>query len=286
MVDNRLYTFLELCDEMNYRRTAEKLNMTQPAVTQHIKYLEGYYGCKLFEYSNRKLYKTEQCTKLERRMREVVAHSLLAKQDLQPKTRTKVSIGATKTIGEYMIEGAVLKLLASGEYDVNIIIDNTENLLSRLNHFELDLLMIEGFVDKERYEHRYISTEQIVGICAEGHPFAGKEVPREEVFAENVILREKGSGTRAVFENFLFGRGFSVGAIGKHSVVSSNKLIEAAVQSGCAVSFVYDVIPKKNKKLATFKIKGGNIYNEFNYVFLSSAAAERTIEILDKAAEA
>lgn len=47
MLDYRVITFLALYDEMNYRRTAEKLNMTQPGVTQHIHYLENYYGVKL-----------------------------------------------------------------------------------------------------------------------------------------------------------------------------------------------------------------------------------------------
>ena len=52
MLDSRIYTFLKLCDVMNYRITAEELNMTQPAVTQHIKFLENYYGCNFFKYSS------------------------------------------------------------------------------------------------------------------------------------------------------------------------------------------------------------------------------------------
>ena len=51
MLDYRIYTFLTLFKEMNYRKTAEKLNMTQPGVTQHIQYLEKHYGVKLFEYT-------------------------------------------------------------------------------------------------------------------------------------------------------------------------------------------------------------------------------------------
>ena len=59
MLDYRVLTFLALYDEMNYRRTAEKLNMTQPGVTQHIHYLENYYGVKLFEYNGKTLTKTK-----------------------------------------------------------------------------------------------------------------------------------------------------------------------------------------------------------------------------------
>ena len=43
MIDSRMETFLTLCRVMNYRKTAELLNMTQPAVTQHIHYLENHY---------------------------------------------------------------------------------------------------------------------------------------------------------------------------------------------------------------------------------------------------
>lgn len=59
MLDYRVSTFLTLYDEMNYRRTAERLNMTQPGVTQHIHYLENYYGVKLFEYNGRTLSRTK-----------------------------------------------------------------------------------------------------------------------------------------------------------------------------------------------------------------------------------
>ena len=60
MLDYRVLTFLTLYDEMNYRRTAEKLNMTQPGVTQHIHYLEHYYGVKLFSYDGRTLSRTQK----------------------------------------------------------------------------------------------------------------------------------------------------------------------------------------------------------------------------------
>ena len=66
MLDYRVLTFLTLYDEMNYRRTAQKLNMTQPGVTQHIHYLENYYGVKLFEYDGRTLAKTKNAQRLKK----------------------------------------------------------------------------------------------------------------------------------------------------------------------------------------------------------------------------
>ena len=53
MLDFRFLTFVELCKTMSYTKTAQKLHLTQPAVTQHIKFLENLYGCKLFIYTGK-----------------------------------------------------------------------------------------------------------------------------------------------------------------------------------------------------------------------------------------
>ena len=66
MTGDRIETFLTLCRLMNYRRTAEELNMTQPAVTQHIHYLEERYGCRLFLYDRRTLKMTPEAEALKK----------------------------------------------------------------------------------------------------------------------------------------------------------------------------------------------------------------------------
>ena len=122
MIDNRIYTFLELCNEMNYHKTAANLNMTQPAVTQHIKYLENLYSCKLFNYSNKKLLKTQKCLELEKSARLVVSLNISIKEELSTNTKKCINIGATKSIGEYMLDELLIDLLTSAKYEVNIII--------------------------------------------------------------------------------------------------------------------------------------------------------------------
>ena len=60
MLDFRVDTFLEVCRLMNYTRAAEQLNLTQPAVSQHIRWLEEQYGVRLFHYANKRLSLTEE----------------------------------------------------------------------------------------------------------------------------------------------------------------------------------------------------------------------------------
>ena len=59
MLDFRMETFLAVCRYMNFTRAAEKLNITQPAVSQHIRFLEKHYNTKLFRYEGKKLELTE-----------------------------------------------------------------------------------------------------------------------------------------------------------------------------------------------------------------------------------
>ncbi|MFI3170326.1 MAG: LysR family transcriptional regulator [Faecalibacterium sp.] len=280
MIDNRIYTFLELCNVMNYHKTAERLNMTQPAVTQHIQYFEQRYHCKLFEYAGKKLAKTPNCLALERYARSIIALEHTAAQTLAAPAKQAIRIGATKTIGEYVLDDALPQLLLHPDYECHLTIDNTEKLLARLNHFQLDVLLLEGFVDKAQYEHQRLSRQEIVGICAPDHPFAGQCVPLSEVFAQKVALREQGSGTRAVLEQFLAQHGYSTAAFATQSVLSSNKLLACAAAQGLAISFVYDVLPRKDKNLATFTLKEGKILHEFNYVFLNRDKAEGAIALL------
>lgn len=59
MLDFRIHTFLCVCRHMNYTRAAAELHITQPAVSQHIRYLEREYGTKLFSYKGKHLQLTQ-----------------------------------------------------------------------------------------------------------------------------------------------------------------------------------------------------------------------------------
>lgn len=280
MLDNRIYTFLELCKIMNYRKTAERLNMTQPAVTQHIKYLEAQYGCKLFDYQSKVLSKTEKCIELEQHALGLVyAEQLLVKR-LGRNPVKKIAIGATKTIGEYTIEEKTLKLMGRADIELYLLIDNTKRLLEQLENLELDILMLEGYFDKNQYGYQLIKQEQIVGICAKNHPFAGREVELEELFGEHLILREEGSGTRSIFEHFLENYNYSVDSFEKKSIISTYKLIEKSVIYNLGISFVYQSVLDENK-FASFQVKGSKIQHEFNYVFLRNADVKDVIRLIE-----
>ena len=142
MIDQKLITFLKLCETMNYHDTAEALNMTQPAVTQHIKALEAEYNCKFFVYDHRTLAKSREAEILETYVRSAVFNEERLKSVLNKSDMERFRIGATKSIGEYMIGEITAKFLSNRGRTADITIDNTERLLGMLEGHTFLLLSV------------------------------------------------------------------------------------------------------------------------------------------------
>ena len=279
MLDYRVLTFLTLYDEMNYRRTAEKLNMTQPGVTQHIHYLENYYGVKLFEYDGRTLSKTKQAEQLKRHFESVRAEEISLKEDFVQADRLHLRVGATKTIGEFVIVPEVRKFLLHGHHCLDLVVDNTENLLAMLSRGELDFAVIEGVFDKERYPHHLFKKERFVGICGRHHPFAGQTVSLAEIFREGLIVRERGSGTRRLLEQAIADRGYSLDSFHSCSSISNFSVICELVAKNGAITFAYEPIANSRDDLAAFTVDGMKIQGEFNFVYTNEKVAKSKIEL-------
>ena len=279
MLDYRIDTFLTLCECMNYRKTAEILHISQPAVTQQIHYLENQYGQKLFAYENRRLVKTEAAAILEQYARA----AKLQQQDLLQKLESSpihtLRVGATKTIGDYYLKADIRRYLQSPENALTLIVDNTDRLLRLLEENELDFAVVEGFFDKASFDSILLRREPFVGICRKDHPFAGREVTMEELLKQTIIHREDGSGTRAILEQELSGYNESLQRFQRHICISSFNIILDLVKQGFGVSFVYNILADSDPELAKFFIQGESVVREFNVVYLKYADMGEKIKL-------
>lgn len=277
MLDYRIETFLILYEEMNYRRTAERLRMTQPGVTQHIQHLEKHYGVRLFIYDGKKLSRTEYAEALKRHIDSVIAKERVLMEALDKPKRMHLDVGATKTIGEYVLNDALHTYVQQSDDTINFVIDNTETLLMMLERGELDFAVIEGVFDKEKYPHHLFKKEGFVGVCAPDHPFAGKTVPLSRVFEETIMLREPGSGTRRLLEQAISNLGYSMESFRRCISVSNFSVISELVAKGAAITFAYAPVAEKRKDLCVFTAEDMHITGEFNFVYCDEALAREKI---------
>ncbi len=279
MLDYRVNTFLKLCETMHYHRTAELLHMTQPAVSQHIKYLEKVYGCKLFIYDRKTLVMTEEAKRLEAYARSAAYNDAQLRRALKQEKTLQLRIGATKTIGEFVIQDRITALTFRRDMTLELIIDNTENLLALLEKGKIDFALIEGHFDKSKYAYKLFRRERFSGLCGYQHRFAGKSISFEALFDEALVVRESGSGTRAIFEQYLHEYGFDLEHFSRRISISSFKLIKDIISEGEAVTFAYEAIAKEDDRIAFFDIEGAKIYRDFNYVHLKNTDADKLIDV-------
>ncbi len=277
MLDYKTVTFLTLCEQMNYRRTAEKLNMTQPGVTQHIHALEKEFDCKLFVYDGKTLFLTEQGRLYREYLQKVRYDEKWLRERLLEKKIPNLHIGATKSIGDYMISKPLAALLNSGEFTLDLTVDNTQVLLEQIKNGVIDFAMIEGDFDKNEFGFRKMWSEPFVGMCSADHAFAGKSVELKDVFAEHLLLREEGSGTRAIFEQQLAYHGESTDSFLKVNYISSFHVMKEILAGGNTVSFGYLSVISGDNRLEAFSVRNFIPTHDLYYVYQKNSHAQQLL---------
>lgn len=286
MLDHRIETLLVLSETLSYTRTAELLHLTQPAVSQHIRYLERQYDCRIFEQHGRQLVITEPGRRLIRSAQTMRANSRridLEMRSQQSQTR-KLRIGATKTIGNYVIArplGGFMR--AHPDYEIRLDVENTSVLLGQLNEGDLDVLFLEGNFDKQRYAHRLYQWQDFIGICSPESDLAGRSVTFSQLAARRLIVREDGSGTREILEHVLRQQSLELNHFGSLITISQFSIIKELVRQDLGISFVYRSVAARelaDGRLAELAIEGFSHRHEFQIVTLPEPIATDVIEPL------
>ena len=131
MLDFRTDTFLTVCETMNFTEAAKRLHITQPAVSQHIRFLEKEYNTRLFSYCNKQLYLTPAGEILRKRLMTMKNDQLAIMNEIRNESHKmeSLSIGVTMTIGEYAIVDKIADfLIGHPEMNVHIHYGNTTQL--------------------------------------------------------------------------------------------------------------------------------------------------------------
>ena len=277
-MDTKLQTFLMLCQTMNYRLAAERLHLSQPAVTKQIQALEQLLHTKLFIYDGHILHKTEKCLLLERYAISVQYQFEELQLAIADKERLKLRIGATKTIGDYVLIDAIKEYLSAPNHELSLVVDNTKHLLQMLDENLLDFAVIEGTFSKTKYDYYLFRMEPFVGICTKSSPLCDKHIQIEDLLNETIIVREDGSGTRRIFEERLISSGYELSDFFRQISISSFVAIQELVASGIGISFLYQSVVAKNDNIGTFTVDGLTDPHAFHVVYTRNTNAKHYSE--------
>lgn len=242
MLDFRIDTFIAVCKHLNFTKAAEELNITQPAVSQHIRYLQDSYQVRLFEHVGKKIILTKEGEMLFSAATTLKHDDIFLRSRLQEGSlkRRKVVFGTTLTVGQYVILDKMVRYLKKHPgTTLKMEVANTKQLLTGIDDGNIDFALVEGYFPKTEYDYLVYSKQPYIAICSKHHPYAGKKVTIEELFKEIVILREEGSGSRDILERYLQECNYTTKDFVQCSEINNIQAIIKLVEENCGITFLY-----------------------------------------------
>ncbi len=214
MVDVKLFTLLKVYETGNYTRAAEKLSLTQPAVSQHIKQIERELGTVVFDRSGGKIRPTPEGKLVIQYAERVVSLYENLQRALEDKRKSidRLCVGITHT-SESNIVTEVLAQYAEQFENMKITIqtDTINNLYEMLKTYKIDIAIVEGAVADPSINSVMLDTDSLVLCVSNEHPLAKRSlVTIDELKKEKMILRLPSSGTRNLFAAHLESRNMSL----------------------------------------------------------------------------
>ncbi len=257
MLDFRTETFLTVCRTMNFTAAAKQLNITQPAVSQHIHFLEEQYHTPLFVYHNKQLSLTPSGEILRKHLLTMKndQQAILEELDSKASGTETLSIGVTMTVGEYAIVDKLADfLMQHPDINIHLHYGNTSQLLHLLDNGQISMAIVEGNYPTEDYAHKKYSTEDYIAVCAADHIFI-KDHPHtiSDLVGERLLVREEGSGTRNILEQSLTARGLQISDFTHYTKVENMHTIIALLEKDCGISFLYKIAVEKELQAGTLK---------------------------------
>ena len=252
----RLKVFRAVAEHRNFRKAAERLFLTQPAVTLQVKALESDLGVRVFDRTGGRITLTHQGSLLLEYANQLASLAAEAEQKLgcsEGSVTGELALGASTTIAQYVLP----RLLGAfqNEYpkiQFSLQSGNTSEVVRWLLEGRVALGLIEGPARERGVRTEPFMEDELVLITPPG--FDSDRLAPAQFLATNLLLREQGSGSRRVVELALENADFKLKAFKKIMELDSTEAIKSAVEAGLGVGFVSRWAIAKELELGTLKV--------------------------------
>ena len=157
-----------------------------------------------------------------------------------------LTFGVTMTIGEYAIVPALAKFIqAHPDTDFHIRYGNTQKLLSLLCDGFIDFAIVEGYFKGDNYQTRILQSEEYIAVSAKKHIFQKPVHTLRDLTSERLLIREHGSGTRAILTKTLALKNMSIYDFPRIIEIENIHTIVSLLCEDCGISFLYKAAVEK-----------------------------------------
>ena len=243
MDTRQLAAFCAVVERKSFSQAAERLGVTQPAVSLQIRSLEQRLGRQLLDRSGRRVEPTEAGLRLYASAQRVLALEEQLVEDVTGSDEGELTgtldLGASTGPG-----GAVVPVLlcqfqeANAGVRVRLTVSDTQTVVDQVADRQLEL----GVVGAAR-RHRGVIFEpffrdEVVLACPAGHRFAGKKVTLDDLREERLLVMQEGAGVRQVIEDELRAAGARLRDLGVQVELGLQESVRSAVAAGQGVTFI------------------------------------------------
>ena len=268
----RIVAFRAVAEHLSFRKAAEDLYLTQPAVSLQIKALEEDLGVQLFDRAGSHIQLTEAGRVLLGYSIQVKSLLVQAEHDitaLKGEHAGQLALGASTTIAQYVLP----RLLGDFRREYprvcpTLVSGNTEDIVEGIEKQKIALGFIEGPARSREVKTDPFLEDELILIASTAHEWAERSsVSCSELAAVPFLMRERGSGTRHVTEQALEQHGIKRSSLRIVMELDSTEAIKSAVEAGLGIGFVsLWAIAKDlrlNKSFKIIEVEGLRIKREF-----------------------
>lgn len=252
MTLRHLEIFAAVYRQNSITRAAERLHMTQPAVSVAVRELEKHYGVILFERLGRRLYPTDQAHGLYERAVHILESFWEMEQGLGQGGCLR--IGSSVTLGNVLLpKVAAVWRQRHPNWPLQVTVANGGTLRQKLRDGELDAAVIECPVADEALVCRTFRRDRLVLVLPEGHPLTAQaDITLAQALEWPLLAREPGSAGRSFVEQVLAQHGLKA-QIAWESI--DTQALLQGVRAGLGVAFLPEALAAGQPGLITRQLR-------------------------------
>ena len=234
----QLQAFVAAAQDSNVSSAAKALSLSQSAVSAAIAELEGQFGRPLFDRIGKRL----QLNETGKQLLPKAINLLTQAQELEQYARSgeatgNFRVGATLTIGNYLAAQLISDYMTTYPASrMQLKVANTSQIIEGMRRFEIDVGLIEGECYDPDIQALPWCDDEMVVFCAPGHALVRcGEIGLADLSQQPWILREPGSGTRALFDRAVTGR---LTHLNVQLELEHTEAIKRAVEAGLGIGCI------------------------------------------------
>jgi DNA-binding transcriptional LysR family regulator len=286
MDTRQLAAFCAVVERKSFSEAAERLGVTQPAVSQQIRSLEERVGQQLLDRSGRRVEPTEAGNRLYRSAQRMLAleRQLLEEVagEAEGPLRGQLAMGASTGPGGTVVPVLLCEFAeANPEVTVDLTISDTQTIVEQVARRELELGVVGATPRNRAVAYEPFFHDEVILVCLPDHRFAGQTVTLDDLRGEPLLIMQEGAGVRQVIEDELRGAGKRLRDLDVRLELGLQESVKSAVEAGHGVTFISRTAVERelaSGELAEARVRGLEPSREISLVRAAGRVSTRVAD--------